>query len=287
MFKRLVLAAALALAVAGPAGAQPPVWVVRDADSTIVLFGSVHLLPPGLDWRPPPLEAALEEADDLWFELPIDAEASLAAAQAAVARGLLPKGETLSARLSICGRARLARAARRLGVPMATLDHMRPWLAEVTLGVAELARSGASSSDGVERSIAADAPARAERRAFETPIQQIGFFADLPEKVQVASLEHTLRQMEDDPAEFQKLVNAWLSGDTKKLEKLGLTPMRKATPEVYRALVIERNRRWTEMLVERLAGSGETVVVVGAAHLIGKDGVPAMLRARGISVEGP
>ncbi|HEX6866615.1 MAG TPA: TraB/GumN family protein [Caulobacteraceae bacterium] len=287
MLKRFILAAALAFAFAAPAGAQPPVWVVRDADSTIVLFGSVHLLPPGLDWRPAPLEAALATADDLWFELPFDAEASRDASQVAIERGLLPTGETLSSKLSRKGRKRLAAAAERLGVPMAALERMRPWLAEITLGVAELARNGASGSDGVERSILADAPARATRRAFETPAQQVGFFADLPEKVQVTSLEHTLKQMKKDPGAFQKLLDAWLAGDTKKLEKLGLTQMAKATPQVYRALVIERNRRWTDALAQRLEGSGETVVVVGAAHLIGKDGVPAMLRARGISVEGP
>ena len=285
MIKRLLLP--LALAFATPAAAEPPVWVVRDADSTIVLFGSVHLLPPGLDWRPDALDAALKEADDLWFELPVDGDASREAAQMAVQRGMLPKGETLSARLSANGKARLQRASERLNVPMGMLDRMRPWLAEVTLGVAQLADHGANGSDGVERSLSAAAPPGAERRAFETAGEQIALFADAPEKDQLASLEQSLRQMEDDPGAFTKLIDAWLKGDLKGLERQGLEPMRRASPELYRRLVVQRNSRWTETLIERLRGSGETVVVVGAAHLIGKDSVPAMLRKRGVAVEGP
>ncbi|HEX6865721.1 MAG TPA: TraB/GumN family protein, partial [Caulobacteraceae bacterium] len=173
------------------------------------------------------------------------------------------------------------------GVPIATLERMRPWLAEVTLGVVQLAKGGANGSDGVERTLAAAAPATAARRAFETPADQIGFFADAPEKDQIASLESTLRQMETEPGGFGDLVEAWMSADLKALERMGLKPMKRASPELYRRLVVQRNARWTDILLERLNGSGETVVVVGAAHLIGKDGVPAMLRKRGVAVEGP
>ena len=286
MLKRLLLSLAFFFA-ASPVAAEPAVWVVRDHDSTIVLFGSVHLLPPGLDWRPDALDAALKEADDLWFELPFDGETSLEAAMLAAERGVLPEGQTLSRKLSWRGRARLKRASQRLGVPMATLERMRPWMAEVTLGVVQLAKGGANGSDGVERSLSAAAPASAARRAFETPADQISFFADAPEKTQIASLERSLREMEKKPGGFDDLIKAWMTADLDELERIGLTPMKRATPELYRRLVIQRNARWTDILLERLNGSGETVVVVGAAHLIGKDGVPAMLRKRGVAVEGP
>lgn len=286
VLKPLALSLVLALA-ALPARAQPPVWVVRDADSTIVIFGSVHLLPPGLDWRPAALDAALKEADDLWFELPIDGGSSREAAQLAVARGILPPGETLSSKLSRRGRARLTEIAARLNLPMASLERMRPWLADLTLGVAQLAAGGANGSDGVERTLSLSAPATAQRRAFETPEQQIAFFADASDNEQVKALEHSLREMQDQPRTSGQMIDAWLAGDLKALKRRGLNPMRRNSPGLYRRLVTERNARWTQMLTERLAGSGETVVVVGAAHLIGKDGLPAMLRARGIAVEGP
>ena len=287
MFKRFALALIAALAAALPAGAQPPIWVIRDQDSTIVLFGSVHMLPPGLDWRPAALDTALQQANDIWFELPLDATDSQAAAQIAATRGLLPKGERLSAKLSPAGRRRLEKAAAAMNLSLPALDRMRPWLAEVTLGVAELANGGANGSDGVERTLDQAAPATADRRAFETPEQQIAFFADTPEKDQVASLEDTLREMEENPGAYPDLVKAWMAGDLGALERQGLKPMRRAAPTLYRRLVAERNARWAEAISQRLQGSGETVVVVGAAHLIGQDGVPALLRRRGIKVEGP
>jgi len=286
VLKPLLFSLSLAL-TAAPALAQPPVWVVRDADSTIVLFGSVHLLPPGLDWRPPALNAALKEADDLWFELPIDGGSSRDAAQLAIKRGALPPGEKLSDKLSVQGRKRLAAAVARHKLDISALDRMRPWLAEVTLGVAQMAGGGANGSDGVERTLSQAAPATAQRRAFETAADQIAFFADTSEKAQIASLEYSLRQMEKEPQGSSKLIDAWVAGDLKALEQRGLVPMRRRSPEIYRRLVTDRNARWTDALAGRLKGSGETVVVVGAGHLIGRDGVPAMLRRRGIAVEGP
>jgi len=286
VLKRFLLALIVTLA-AFPASAQPPVWVVRDQDSTIVLFGSVHMLPPGLDWRPQALTTAIRDAEDIWFELPLDAEDSQAAAQIAATRGVLPKGERLSDKLSKGGRKRLEAAATRMNLSIDVLNRMRPWLAEVTLGVAQLASGGANGSDGVERTLNRQAPASAQRRAFETPEQQISYFADAPEKEQVASLEDTLRELEKDPDAYSKLVGAWMAGDVKALEREGLKPMRHASPVMYRRLVVERNARMADIIAKRLEGSGQTVVVVGAAHLIGKDGVPAMLRRRGVSVEGP
>lgn len=287
MLKRFLLPLIAALAAAAPASAKPPVWIVRDHDSTIVLFGSVHMLPPGLDWRPQALDTAIQGAEDLWFELPLDPADAQAAAQLAVKKGALPNGQKLSDRLSPKGRKRLEAAARRMNLSINTLNRMRPWLAEVTLGVAQLAGGGANGSDGVERTLDKEAPATAKRQAFETVEQQIGFFADAPEKDQIASLEDSLREMEKSPDTYGKLVSAWMAGDVKAIEREGLKPMRHASPLIYRRLVIERNARWAETIAERLQGSGETVMVVGAAHLIGKDGVPAMLRRRGIAVEGP
>lgn len=285
MLKRLCIFVALAFAT--PVAAEPPVWVVRDADSTMILFGSVHLLPAGLDWRPAALGVALKDADDLWFELPVSSESSMQAAQLAAARGQAPPGETLTAKLSEQGKARLGRASGRLHISLEALNHMRPWFAELTLGVAQLAARGANGSDGVEGSLSAAAPKTAQRRAFETAAEQVALFADAPEKDQLASLEQSLQQMEEDPQAFEKLVAAWLAGDVDELEALGLAPMRSSAPDLYRRLVVDRNARWTDALTERLRGSGETVVVVGAAHLIGPDGVPAMLRRRGVAVEGP
>lgn len=280
------LAALVLLAWTAPAAAEPPVWTVRDADSTIVLFGSVHVLPAGLDWRPDALDAALAQADDLWFETPVDAESEAAAGRAAMANGFLPKGQSLSALLTPEGRARLTRVCGRLGVAPAGIDRLRPWFADVTIGVVALMNQGASVTTGVERTLADAAPG-ARRRAFETPTEQIAFFADAPLADQLASLEDTLEQIDADPAYYDRLIDAWLAGDTRAIEELGLTPMKQVSLYLHDQLIVRRNRRWAETIAERMAGAGETVIVVGVGHLVGPDSVPALLRARGFTVEGP
>lgn len=284
---RSFAALAAALLLAGPALAAPPMWTVRDADSELVLFGSVHLLPPDLEWRTPALDTALKSADDLWLELPVD-DASLAkGAQLSQQRMLLPKGQTLDSRLSVAGRARLHRLAPQLGLSAAQLQPLAPWMAEVALTIGLAQRAGATTGGGVEQSIARDPNLTAQRRAFETVEQQVALFADAPPSEQAASLEDTLREIEDDPRSYERLAKAWAAGDIKALQAEALDPMRKTSPALFRRLVTLRNRAWTQTIVERLKGHGRTVVVVGAGHLLGPDGLPQRLRALGYRVEGP
>lgn len=285
-FARLLLPLLLLLAPAA-ASARPPVWVVRDADSTIVLFGSVHILPQGLDWRPPALDAAIAKADDLWFEVPFDDAAQLGAQRAMLAGGMMPEGQRMSDLLSPRGRKRLAAVAAEFGVPVDQLDRLRPWLAELTLTLAIYQKTGADGADGVERQISASAPPAARRMAFETPEQQIGFFANAPLKDQVASLEETLKESEDAEGQYKALVAAWMKADVRALDREAVQPLRKASPTLYATLVTDRNAAWTQQILQRLHGSGHTVIVVGVGHLVGKDSVPNRLRALGVQVDGP
>ncbi len=266
---------------------MPPVWIVRDADSEIVIFGSMHILPPGVDWRPDALDAALAKADDLWFELPMDAASQAQVGQAAMARGYLPAGQTLTGLLGPADGARLRKTAEDLGLPMAVLQYLQPWLAEVSLANAMFMQSSASRAEGVETVIERTAPASAARRAFETPEQQIAILADTPQEAQVASLRQTLDELAEGPGAYDELVQAWAAGDIRTLETEALDPIREASPVLYRRLIVDRNTRWIETIKARMAGSGETVIVVGAGHLVGRDGLPARLRALGFKVEGP
>jgi uncharacterized protein YbaP (TraB family) len=286
MWKTGLLALA-GLFVASCAQAEPPVWIVRDNDSEMVLFGSVHVLPPGLDWRSAALDRALARADDLWFELPVDTATELEAAQVAAARGLLPADQTLSGLLPPADAARLAAAAQRYGLALPLLDRFEPWLAEVALAGGVYRAAGADTGSGVEKAISLAAPAKAARRAFETPAEQIAIFDDTPLADQIASLSQSLREIEEDPRAFEDLIHAWTTADVKGLERDALEPLRKTAPRLYRRVVTDRNARWTQALDARLKGRGRTVVVVGVAHLVGGDGLPARLRALGYAVEGP
>jgi hypothetical protein len=283
----LLLAAALGLGVAAPAAAKPPVWVVHGPKGTITLFGSVHLLPAGLDWRPAALDAALASADEVWFELPIDAATNNEVAQLAIARGALPKGKHLSQLLTAGQAARLAKAAAALNCPPQALDVMQPWMAELTLGVAEDVRGGASGSDGVEQTLQTLTPASVQRRAFETAAEQIEFLAGSPVADQVASLSATVDEIDDDPGAYRRVVDEWMAADIAGLQRDAIDPVVKVSPRLYERLVGQRNRRWVQTLTERLKRPGRIVVVVGAGHLIGPRGVPALLRAQGFRVDGP
>ncbi len=288
-FARLAAAAlgALSLGAAPAAEAKPPLWVVHAGGATLVLFGSVHLLPAGLDWRPPELDAALSKAGELWFELPITPATDDEASAESIARGGLPKGRSLSAMMSPDQAKQMFAAGLDLNCAPEALDRMQPWMADLTLSVAEDARSGGSASDGVEGQIQAAAPPTARRRAFETVKQQIGFLADTPLKDQLASLNWTVSEIEQDPTSYQRVVDEWMSGDTSGLERDALAPLQRISPALYERLIDGRNRHWASVLDARLKKPGLVVVVVGVGHLIGPGGVPALLRAKGYSVDGP
>ncbi|MCR5878018.1 TraB/GumN family protein [Phenylobacterium sp. J367] len=185
--------AALLIAVAGLAAgcarAEPPVWTVTDRDSEMVIFGSVHVLPPGLDWRSAALDRAVKRADDIWFELPMTPGVADESARLALRAGLLPQGQALSKLLTPEDAQRLARVAMAYDVDPAMLEAFRPWMAEQALAGAAYRRAQASDAHGVEETLAAAARPETQRRAFETPAEQIGFFANVPLNEQIASPE--------------------------------------------------------------------------------------------------
>jgi len=282
------LAAGLgAAAIAGSACAAPPLWVVRDKDSEIVLFGSVHVLPPGLDWEPPALKQAVARADDIWFELPVDPGSEADTARLATTLGVLPPDQSLFKLLPKADSERMARVAQAYDTSPMLLDRLKPWLAEIALAGAAYRKAGAETGLGVEQSLSTEAPARVRRRAFETPAEQLAIFADTPMPDQIASLHETLAELEDDPNEYATLLHAWITGDVAGLDREALQPLRKASPDLFRRLVTQRNDHWMKVLQARLKGHGRTVVVVGVGHLVGPGGLPARLRALGYSVEGP
>lgn len=289
LIARLILPLLIFLAAltGGVAQARPAIWIVRDADSTIVIFGSIHVLPAGVDWRSPDLDAAIAGADDLWFETPMDPISQGQVSRLAYEKGQLKRGRHLSELLSPVGRERLARLVARFGLWAPDLDKMEPWLADVTLTLAALERQGAGGSLGVEQQIEQLAPAKAQRRAFETGAQQVDFFHRLPLREQAVSLEQTLQELDTEPDAYRTMVDAWMAGDLSVLQRYGDERLKAVSPLLYKRLITERNERWTGMIMRRLAGHGATVMVVGAGHLVGPDGVPARLRALGVTVEGP
>jgi uncharacterized protein YbaP (TraB family) len=206
---------------------------------------------------------------------------------------MLPEGESLSALLSDDGNARLKAAAETYHLPLPQLDRLRPWLAELTVSAAAYAKDGATPDQGVERQLAQAAP-NARRRAFETTAQQIAMFAGTPVAVQVESLQDTLKELKDDPDQSRRLIDAWLAGDIKAIDREGVEDLRRSSPVMFKVLLTNRNAAWEKVLLERLRASPahgqrpvRIVVVVGVGHLAGAGGLPQMLRKRGVRVDGP
>ncbi|MGH6957552.1 MAG: TraB/GumN family protein, partial [Caulobacteraceae bacterium] len=226
-------------------------------------------------------------ADEVWFELPIDAATRVQATTLSLRRGQLPSGRRLASMMSPTETERLRRAAVSLDCAPDALDRMQPWMADLTLSLADDARAGATASAGAEDEIEALAPATARRMAFETAREQIELLAGSPVKDQIAGLEWTVREVKDDPASYRRVVAEWMRGDLAGIQRDAIVPLVEASPTLYDRLIGARNRRWAKTLAKRLKKPGAIVVVVGIAHLVGPQGVPALLRAKGFDVEGP
>ncbi len=274
--------------LATAAAARPPIWTVRGPHgATVTLFGSVHLLSDRTVWAEPALDRALGGAKRLLFEVPLDAAAQSAAATQAMAQGLLPEGRTLSSMLSPDAAARLQRVALSVGADPNQLERLRPWLAEVTLSILYFQKRGATADLGVEKTIDARTAPAVARGALETVSDQIAALSGASEADQVKSLEETLREIEQEPDSFDKLAAAWARGDVKAIEAEGLDDLRRNAPGAFRRLVADRNAKWKPEIEALLKGRDDAVVVVGVGHLVGPEGVPALLKRDGYAVTGP
>ena len=286
---RSALLAAFWLLAAACQPAPPPdpaLWRIADADSEIWLFGSVHVLSPQLNWRSERVNAAFAAAEEFVTETEIGPESEYAALAARY--GALPPGQTLSGRIGPEQAARLARTARSLGIDPAALESQRPWLTALQLSYAALAQAGQNPDAGVEAVLSAEARAQGKSLSYlETPEQQVRVLADLPPEEEERFLSITLREIEQGDASARNMDRAWVSGDTAALQRQLDEQWAEAGPVFHAALIVDRNRAWADEIEQRLAGSGRIFIAVGAAHLLGDDSVVAMLRARGIDVEGP
>jgi uncharacterized protein len=281
----LALCATAACAAAEPAPA-PALYVARDADSTLYLYGTIHLRKAGEPWGSPAVEQALARSDEIWTELLISPESEARTQALAAQAGMAAPGRPLSSWLSEAERARFNATVTRLGLQPQALEPMRPWLAGLTLTLVPIMRAGYDPSAGVDRAIDAFGDARGKSmRALETPEQQIGFFANMSDDMQRQMLLESIDEAERGVAVLDQLSKAWERGDTQLLQRELNDEMRADYPAVYEALITDRNDAWVATLMHELQGAGVDFVAVGAAHIVGDEGLVAQLRARGVTVE--
>lgn len=258
--------------------------MVKDADSTLYLFGSVHVLRPTTGWASPRVEAAFDSASDIWFEIsnPDDQAAIMPLIQQ---HGLSPE-TPLSSRLTPEENAELDAAAQAMGASAAQLQPMKPWLAALSLSVAPLIKAGYDPKSGVELVLKARAEAAGKPiHGFETIDKQIGILAGLPDDVQLVFLRETLKDYENAATKLDEMVEAWARGDVATLDRVTIKEMKEASPALYQSVLVDRNTDWANQIQTMLEGSGTAFIAVGAAHLTGDDSVQAILQKRGVTVE--
>ncbi len=270
-------------ALAATTDADPALWVVKDKDTTIYLFGTIHVLKPGLSWFDDGVKAAFDKSDELVLEMVEPDPATMQ--QLVLSKAYSLSGPTLTEQLPEADRALYVNAVKDLGLPAATFDRTKPWFAATNLSLLPLLKLGYDPRSGPETVLTAAATADKKKIAgLETPEQQIGYLAGLPDPVQIKFLESTLKELPKTAPMMDGMVDAWAKGDAKKLGDFmndGLND----TPELARTLLYDRNARWAQWIKTRLDTPGTVFVAVGAGHLAGPESVQEKLKALKIKAE--
>lgn len=274
--------AAAALPEPAAISPRPALWKISDQDTTIYLFGTIHALPPGVQWLTGPVEQALQSSQELVTEIP---ETDPSIMQSAVmANAMLPAGKTLRGLLSDEDRARFEQAMTGFGLPVAAFDQFEPWYAAVALTALPLAREGYTAQNGVEETIAAAALKQGKpRTGLETAQFQLAMFASLPLDVQKRYLHEVLDGLPTLDKELQDMIREWAAGDADKLA--ALLNDDEDDPKMVEVLLTSRNRTWAQWLQTRMNTPGTVFVAVGAGHLAGKDSVLDLLGKAGVAPE--
>jgi uncharacterized protein len=274
--------AACAGAAAPQPQAKPAMWKVSDPDTTIYLFGTVHVLPEGAKWRTTRFEQAVAQADELVLEI-ADQDDKAATAQTYLKLAATPGLPPVLERVPVDKRAALQGLIEKAGLKPEQLNPLETWAVAITIGSSMYRDIGASPAAGVENSLRGGFGAKPVT-GLETTEQQLGYFDTMSEETQRKLLVSMVDDSATAKADFEKMLAAWSSGDTEAIAKTFDDELRQA-PEIARVLIDERNANWAEWLKGRMTKPGTVLVAVGAGHLAGKGSVVELLQKQGLRVE--
>jgi len=278
---RLLLAVLLAAGAARADGDRLPLWLVEGETNRVYLLASVHLLRESDYPLPAGIDAAYADAERLVMELDMDDLEPSEAAGLMAELGILGEGVSLRALLGELLYARALELADAGGIPLAMLADRELWLAALAVEQIALRRLGAAAALGLEAHLAARAGRDGKPiTGLETLRQQLGMLDALPVPVQRTLFMETLEESADLAATMDELLTAWRTGDMETIERRMLHDLRDE-PRLYDVLIETRNRDWTAHILRLLDETDDVLVVVGAAHLAGEDGLPALLAAEG------
>jgi uncharacterized protein len=265
-----------------PKDVDPALWVVKDEDTTIYLFGTVHVLKPGLNWFDEGVKAAFDKSDRLVLEM---VEPPAAETQALFGKLAIDQsGKTLRSKMTETDRAIYEAAITKIGLPAQALDPLDPWAAAVTLSVLAIQKLGYDANSGVEKQLTAAAVnAKKPVGGVETMEFQLGIFDNMPEEEQIRFLINSAKTIEDTDQMMGRMIELWGAPDPEGLAVLmneGLT-----SRVIYDALLTRRNANWAKWIKAEMDKPGVTFMAVGTGHLAGPTSVQSLLPAYGLSAE--
>ena len=283
----LTLVLLLALSAAPSLGAQERtlLWKVSEGDKSIFLLGSIHYLRK----ENYPLNQAILDAfnasDRLVLEIDLQNTPAGAAQRLTLEKAVYRDGSNLAQNVSQETYQLASKRAAELGIDMQVVQPMKPWFVAMTMLAVKLQRMGLDPKLGVDHHLAERAKRDGKPTSgLETLEFQLGIFDQLSKREQELMLRETAGELERIDKNVKDIVESWLKGDGERLAALLLAGMRQY-PELQQKLVIERNRRWLDQIAKLVEQGSNAMVVVGAAHLVGQEGIVDMLKARGLSVE--
>ena len=277
----LLLVASLPLSAAAE---RVTMWEIEAAGNRIFLLGSIHLLRASDYPLPAPIYTAYDEAEALVMELDLDDIDDRAMQSLVLELGTFRDGETLQSHLGADTWRKVERLATAVDIPLNMLAVSKPWLAAITVELIALTRVGFDSTQGLEAHLVS--MARRDGKdvsGLETEREQLELLDGLSAQAQRVMLLETL----EDAGELENVLNdviaAWRNGDVDFIEEQILADLRPHR-ELYQTIVVRRNANWVRQ-IEALSGKKDDyLVVVGALHLVGRDGVPMMLERKGFDV---
>lgn len=283
---RAIATSAIALAMTSvPVAAQdaqatgPALWQIADEDTTIYLFGTVHVLPADVEWYDARIAKAFDSSEVLVTEVDMTDQAGMTAIIGQ--RAMLEAGATLRGMMGEEDRAEYESAMQAMGLPPAALDQFEPWFAALNLSVIPLLQAGYDPNAGVEMALEALAGDK-QRGALETVEEQIALFDEMEPAYQLTYLDTAVESLPDVVPMVGEMVSEWVEGDADRLAEIMNGEI--DDPYLYNRLLIARNANWVGWIENRLDVPGTVFIAVGAGHLAGEGSVQDQLEDRGHTV---
>jgi len=285
VLRTCVIALALSMC-ARAADAKTFAWKATGKNGGVVyLVGSIHVLTPDFYPLNPALEAAFKESDLVVEEVDMAEMLDPSAQLRVLSRGMLPGDQSLDKLISPATMALVRKVTGDLGAAGQPLMRFKPWMLAIALQGLELQKAGYDPELGLDKHFYDQAKASGKAvQGLETADYQISVFDGMTMDQQERLLAQTLKELETELASVGKLADAWKSGDAPTVERIVQSEL-KAEPQMYQRLLVDRNKAWLPKIEALFNRSGHAVVVVGAAHLVGPDGLVAMLKAKGYTVD--